>query len=214
MAENKKSIIVYAEWIELFEELEDQEAGRLIKHFFRYVNDQAPEAPDRITKLAFIPIQQTLKRDLKKYETYIDKQKANGRKGGAKKGNQNARKTTQTTQRLIKQPKQADNVNVNDNVNDILNKDKYNFSEELMNDQAWIENICMKNKILMNESYRIAGYLEKFNAKLISELDTKTNKKDYASHFSRWVSIEIQKETTQAGEKKINGAQAFINQFK
>ena len=56
MAENKKSIIVYADWIELFESLTDDEAGKLIKHFFRYVNDKNPTAPDRITELSFIPM--------------------------------------------------------------------------------------------------------------------------------------------------------------
>lgn len=68
MAENKKSIIVYADWIDKFEELEDDEAGRLIKHFFRYVNDLNPEYPDRTTKLMFIDIKATLKRDLTKWE--------------------------------------------------------------------------------------------------------------------------------------------------
>lgn len=34
MAENKKSIIVYADWIHVFKELDDEEAGQLIKHFF------------------------------------------------------------------------------------------------------------------------------------------------------------------------------------
>lgn len=68
MAENKKSVIVYADWIDKFEELEDDEAGRLIKHFFRYVNDLNPEYPDRTTKLMFIDIKATLKRDLTKWE--------------------------------------------------------------------------------------------------------------------------------------------------
>ena len=68
MAEDKKSILVYADWINIFEELEDAEAGKLIKHFFRYVNDKNPESPDRLTKLLFEPIKQTLKRDLVKYE--------------------------------------------------------------------------------------------------------------------------------------------------
>ena len=68
MADNKKGIIVYADWIELFETLEDDEAGKLIKHFFRYVNDKNPKAPDRITELSFIPIKLSLKRDLKKWE--------------------------------------------------------------------------------------------------------------------------------------------------
>jgi hypothetical protein len=56
MAENKKGVLVYADWIDKFEELEDDEAGRLIKHFFRYVNDLNPEYPDRTTKLMFIDI--------------------------------------------------------------------------------------------------------------------------------------------------------------
>ena len=68
MAENKKRVVVYADWIDKFEELEDDEAGRLIKHFFRYINDLNPEAPDRITKLTFIDIKNTLKRDLDKWE--------------------------------------------------------------------------------------------------------------------------------------------------
>jgi hypothetical protein len=73
MAEDKKSILVYADWINIFEELEDVEAGKLIKHFFRYVNDKNPEAPDRLTKLLFAPIKQTLKRDLVKYEEKREK---------------------------------------------------------------------------------------------------------------------------------------------
>lgn len=68
MAENKNKVIVYADWIDKFEELEDDEAGRLIKHFFRYINDLNPEAPDRTTKLMFIDIKNTLKRDLDKWE--------------------------------------------------------------------------------------------------------------------------------------------------
>jgi hypothetical protein len=77
MAENKKSIIVYADWINIFDELEDAEAGKLIKHFFRYVNDMNPEAPDRLTKLLFAPIKQVLKRDLIKYEDKREKNRQN-----------------------------------------------------------------------------------------------------------------------------------------
>ena len=85
MAENKKSIIVYSDWIELFESLTDDEAGKLIKHFFRYVNDKNPTAPDRITELSFIPIKQSLKRDLEKWEDKLSERSINGRKGNLKK---------------------------------------------------------------------------------------------------------------------------------
>jgi len=115
MAQDKKSIIVYADWQEQFDSLTDEEAGKLIKHFFAYVNDQNPTS-DRLTELMFIPLKKALKRDLRKYESYIDKQKSNGKKGGRPK--------TQKTQAFLKKPKKADSVNVNDNVsdNDILLK--------------------------------------------------------------------------------------------
>ncbi len=87
MAENKKSIIVYADWIDKFEECTDDEAGRLIKHFFRYVNDLNPEAPDRITKLLFTDIKNTLKRDLNKYEDKKTERSRSGKLGNLKKYN-------------------------------------------------------------------------------------------------------------------------------
>ena len=109
MAKDKKSIIVYADWQEQFNSLTDEEAGRLIKHFFAYVNDENPTS-DRLTELMFIPLKSALKRDLKKYESFINKQRSNGKKGGRPK--------TQKTQAFLEKPKKADSVNVNDNVSD------------------------------------------------------------------------------------------------
>ncbi len=115
MAKDKKSFIAYCDWVETFDELTDEEAGKLAKHLFRYVNDQDPEAPDRLTKMLFIDLRRALKRDLKKYEGYIEKQRENGAKGGRPK-------KTQITQPFIEKPKKpvTVNVTVNDIVNDIL----------------------------------------------------------------------------------------------
>lgn len=82
MAVGKKIVNVYVEWVDLFEKLTDEEAGRLIKHFFRYINDQHPEAPDRITDIAFEPIKKQLQRDLSKWEAIRDRNVLNGQKGG------------------------------------------------------------------------------------------------------------------------------------
>jgi hypothetical protein len=83
--EGKKSFTAYCDWIETFEELNDEEAGKLIKHLFRYVNDQHPEPPDRITKLMFAPIKSTLKRDLQKWLKRVEANKLNGKRGGRPK---------------------------------------------------------------------------------------------------------------------------------
>ena len=119
MAEGKKSFIGYCDWWHIFEELTDDEAGRLIKHFFRYINDQNPTAPDRTTQLVFKPIQLQLKRDLVSWEQTKEKLSKAGKRGmeqrWKKKDNE------------VKPPITSDNhlinsitpitVTVNDNVN-------------------------------------------------------------------------------------------------
>lgn len=129
--ENKKAILFYCEWIENFESLSDTEAGILIKHLLRYVNDQNPEYPDRITELSFLPIKQCLKRDLVKWERRAEISRINGMKGGRK--NPKEPNKTQRTQQVILEPKEPDkvkvkvkdkdNVKVKDNVNKTIKEE-------------------------------------------------------------------------------------------
>ena len=64
MAENKKGFLMYADQRKYFDQLSDEEAGRLIKHLFSYVNDEHPEPKDIVVKLSFTPLELQLKRDL------------------------------------------------------------------------------------------------------------------------------------------------------
>lgn len=84
MAVGKKKVIVYTDWIIQFKDLTDEEAGKLIKHFFNYINDLKPES-DRLTELLFNPIKATLKRDLQSWESKQQTNKENGLKGGRPK---------------------------------------------------------------------------------------------------------------------------------
>lgn len=114
MAKDKKSFILYCDQQGLFNKLPDEIAGKLIKHIFAYVNDENPIASDLLLEIAFEPIKLQLKRDLRKYDEYIDKQRVNGAKGGRPtKPNE-----TQKTQAFFDKPKKADNVNANENEND------------------------------------------------------------------------------------------------
>lgn len=121
MANGKNSIIVYRDWIDIFDDLTDEEAGKLIKHFFRYVNDLNPEVPDRLTGLMFKQIKSTLKRDLKKWEEKSEKNRENARLRWDK-NNANA------CERKKRNAKNADSDSVSDSVsdNDIKNKIIYN----------------------------------------------------------------------------------------
>ena len=114
MAKDKKSFILYCDQQGVFNQLPDEIAGKLIKHIFAYVNDENPICDDLLLSIAFEPIKLQLKRDLVKYDQYIDKQKVNGSKGGRPI----KPKETQITQAFFNKPKKADNDNVNDNDSD------------------------------------------------------------------------------------------------
>jgi len=112
MATGKKKIIVYADWKPTFDALTDEEAGKLIKHFFAYVNDENPQTNDRIVALMFEPIKATLKRDLKKWEQIQERNKENGQKGGRPKNQKNPVGYSG----IEKNPKKGDSDSVSDNV--------------------------------------------------------------------------------------------------
>jgi len=131
MAENKKSFVLYCDQIHSFENLEDDEAGRLIKHIFKYVNDFNPEPIDKITKIAFEPIKHQLKRDLIKYEgkkeQWSDAGKASAEARRLKKENEIKERSTVSTTVKERSTVSTVNDNVNVNVNDI-NNNKVDFN--------------------------------------------------------------------------------------
>ena len=106
---------MYADQQGVFKQLPDDVAGRLIKHIFSYVNDENPCTEELIINIAFEPIKQSLKRDLKRWEDYIEKQSLNGKKGGRPP----KAKESQETQAFLNKPKKADSVSVS--VNDSVN---------------------------------------------------------------------------------------------
>lgn len=68
MAQNKKSVLLYCDIIHTVEQLDNEDAGLLFKHYLKYINDQNPEPPSKLIQIVFEPIKQNLKRDLKKWE--------------------------------------------------------------------------------------------------------------------------------------------------
>jgi len=92
---------------------------------------------------------------------------------------------------------------------EIILDNNFKFSEKLFNDPEWLESILRMNKLKPDESLKILNFLKLFDLKLASELETKINKQEYASHFSRWLSLELKKEKTVNGKEKQTGAQAF-----
>lgn len=80
MANEKKSFLLYCDIIHTVEQLTDEQAGGLFRHILRYVNDQDPQSDSVITKIAFEPIKQALKRDLDKYKSICERNSDNAKK--------------------------------------------------------------------------------------------------------------------------------------
>lgn len=86
MAEGKKSFLMYADQIEVFNKLPDAKAGKLIKYIFDYVNDLNPTEPsDKLLQVALAPIKSQLKRDLKDWEASKKERSDSGRVGNLKR---------------------------------------------------------------------------------------------------------------------------------
>lgn len=100
MANNKKSFVLYCDLIATVDHLPDKKAGELFKHILKYVNDENPISKDLIVRIAFEPIKQQLKRDLKKYEKRRSASAENGKLGGRPKKPKETKKNPQKPIRL------------------------------------------------------------------------------------------------------------------
>lgn len=193
MAKDKKSFILYVDQKDLFNKLPDDIAGKLIKHIYSYVSDENPKSDDLIIEIAFEPIKQQLKRDLKLFEEKRVKRSEAGLAGATKRWKEmpNDANEWQTiandSKRINGIAKIADNVNVNVNVND---NNIYRSFAHLSITNADVEKLLTKYSI--DDIDEVLDSIENF----------KGNKK-YTSLYltaSKWLSKN--KKTTEAEEPK------------
>jgi hypothetical protein len=195
MAENKKSFILYSDLLSVVEKLvlKDREnktnfGGELFLHILKYVNDKEPVAIDFIVEMAFEPIKLSLKRDLEKYNRYIEKQRVNGAKGGRPK-------KPKETQPFLEKPKKADSVSVSDSVNDI-------YYKKSLDDLVWIESIARNLKINVSQ---VNNYLKDFKTHLELTKDKKESCLKYQQHFVNWLKTKNPKKSIIAQENPYKG---------
>jgi len=183
MAKDKKSFILYVDQKDLFNKLPDEIAGKLIKHIYSYVSDENPESEDLIVNIAFEPIKQQLKRDLKLFEEKRVKRSEAGLAGANKRWQEIAN----DGKRINGIAKIA--VNDNDNVN-VISKDIYRSFAHLSITNSDVEKLLDKYSI--NEIDEVLDSIENF----------KGNKK-YTSLYltaNKWLSKN--KKTTEVEEPK------------
>lgn len=144
MAEDKKSFVAYSDWKTQFDLLSDEEAGKLIKHIFSYVNDENPvfEKEDRLIAISFEPIKNQLKRDLKKYEAIKKKRSEAGKRSAEIRASNVIQYATNSTsvdtcQQSSTNSTVNDNGNVTVDVNDTVNvTDTGNADKYVKSDSA------------------------------------------------------------------------------
>jgi Family of unknown function (DUF6291) len=211
MAEGKNTVVVYKDWRDYFSCLSDDEAGKLIKHFFDYVNDDNPIAKDRITEISFNPIKLALKRDLSKWDkTLANRSKAGKASAEAKKiGKQNQQSSTHSTRvDFVEENSTHSTDTVTDTVTvstyvdekekkavaEVLEINHDSFSKECLESEQWLEVTSMQLKIPKD---KMKFALEDFNKHLISigVQKKKSEKTEYKTHFKNWVTTVKLKNT-------------------
>lgn len=106
----KKSFILYLDTIKQWDMLSDEQAGKLIKALLRYCeNGDKLETDDGMLSMAFGFIIAQIDRDSEKWNTIREKRSEAGKKGGAPKGNNNAKK--QPEKQPPKQPEPQKQAN-------------------------------------------------------------------------------------------------------
>lgn len=145
MAQNKKSFLLYADQKALFDSLSDKEAGALIKHIFDYVNDMDPQTNLKILKVAFEPIKNQLRRDLKNWEQTRSKRSEAGKLGGIKSG-ESRRSEAKRSKASKNEANEAVTVNgtVNVTVTDTVNEKRKREAFSPPAKEDVIQEMCKK----------------------------------------------------------------------
>jgi len=135
MAQNKKGFILYADLMHTVDKLTDIQSGKLFKHILNYVNDNNPETEDVVIQIAFEPIKQQLKRDLKHWESIKEKRSKAGKISAEKRQHMSTHvKSVQHNEHMSTHSTVIVNDTVNVNVTDkVINKKSvFNFRKELL----------------------------------------------------------------------------------
>jgi hypothetical protein len=190
MAENKTSFVLYSDSKSIIDLLSNEQAGLLLKTLFAYVNDENPIIDDSI-KIVFEMMKLQLKRDLKKWEKTKEVRSIAGKKSVEarrllKESQQNITNLTNVdfVKQTLTNPTVSVSVNDSVNVNDI-------YFKELLFSESWIEINAKNNRSTPD---KVKNYLKRFNNNLIAQGDKKVNKKEFMSHFARWLPLEIAKD--------------------
>lgn len=122
--------MIHTEVIECLKELDDQTLAKVMRMIFDWYDEKPVEPQTQIEKFAWKLILPRLESNKESYLALIERNKENGKKGGAPIGNKNAsrNKTTEGLNETTENNQKQHNINSNNNNNSTNNSS----SEELL----------------------------------------------------------------------------------
>lgn len=191
----KDSFILYTEQKEIFESLSDEDAGKLIKQIFKYIETgQEPEIKGML-KIAFIPIRQNLDRNNDKWEDIKQKRSEAGKVGADKRWNKKEKMAKIANAKFVKNEIAKIAVNVNDNVN-------VNVTTDVVNN---IGDSCVDGLSKIIEFYQEnIGLITPYGVEVFT---------DYAKEMSGDMIIYAMQKSVEANKKTIQYIKAILNNW-
>lgn len=198
----RDSFILYTEQKEIFESLSDEQAGKLIKQIFNYINTGQEPTLDGMLKVAFIPIRQNLDRNNDKWED-VKKKRSEAGKAGAKKRWDNKDEKKEIAK--IANAKFDRNeiakiaVNVNDNVNVNVND---NVTTTVVNSKG---DSCVDGLSKIIEFYNNnIGLITPYGAEVLE---------DYSKEMPSELIIYAMQISVEANKRNIKYIKAILNNW-
>lgn len=149
---------------DVFESLSDEDAGKLIKGIFKYVNKGESDLESYL-KVIFIPIKNDIDKNEEKYEMVCERNKLNGKKGGRPK-KEETEKNPKNPDGYFGNPKKPINHN---HIHNHIHKDIINYLNTKLNTKYKSNTKNTKEKInaRLNEGFVLDDF--------IVVIDKKTN---------------------------------------
>jgi hypothetical protein len=138
---NKTSFIVHLDSLDVIDDLSDEQCGELLRAMKAY-HSGIEFIPSSIVKVAFSPFRNQFKRDAKKYDSIVERNRINGLKGGRPKKEEKPTGLFGNPD----EPKKADSGSKSDNDSDSKKENlspKIKFSDD---DLSLAETIYIKIK--------------------------------------------------------------------
>lgn len=191
----KDSFLLYQEHRDIFQTLDDEEAGQLIKAIFEYEDTGQINDLDKSLKIAFIPIKNALDRNREKYEKVVERNKQNIEKRWNKNNTKNTTGKFGIPKNTKNTDNDSDNDNDNDNVKEKRKEKKIHFAEFVsMTNTEYEKLVSTYGKKLVDQCINI---LDNYKGS-----SGKNYKSDYRAILS-WVIDKI-KENKPNENKKTN----------